>query len=78
MGFNPTTTILLIAFLLVVLPARVEAFGAGSKLLPLPCYTSNRETTRKLGEYPWLCSWVLRSRINSVGVHDIDEDIHNY
>ncbi|KAF3900216.1 HET-C domain-containing protein HetC [Trichophyton interdigitale] len=30
MGFNPTTTILLIALLLVVLPARVEAFGAGN------------------------------------------------
>ncbi|EFR02418.1 HET-C domain-containing protein HetC [Nannizzia gypsea CBS 118893] len=30
MGFNPTTTILLIAVLLVVLPARVEAFGAGN------------------------------------------------
>ncbi|DAA76944.1 TPA_exp: Uncharacterized protein A8136_7173 [Trichophyton benhamiae CBS 112371] len=30
MGFNPTTTILLVALLLVVLPARVEAFGAGN------------------------------------------------
>ncbi|KAK2832046.1 hypothetical protein FQN49_006909 [Arthroderma sp. PD_2] len=30
MGLNPTTTILLIAILLVVLPTRVEAFGAGN------------------------------------------------